>query len=45
MENMEHEKDMDEFINYMEQNNVVDQMTNVLIMLYNESERPSDPIE
>jgi hypothetical protein len=39
------EKDVEEFVNYLEQNNVVDHITNIFIMLYNESERPSDPIE
>lgn len=39
------EKDVDEFVNYLEQYNVVDQIVEVFIMLYNESERPSDPIE
>lgn len=38
-------KETEEFMNYLEQFGVLDQITDTLIKLYNEPELPSDPIE
>ncbi|XP_015379538.1 PREDICTED: C-Myc-binding protein-like [Diuraphis noxia] len=39
------EQDKDEFLNYLDQNGILDKLTDVLIMLYSEPEPPIDPIE
>ncbi|KAL5243706.1 hypothetical protein ACI65C_011116 [Semiaphis heraclei] len=39
------EQDKDEFLNYLDQNSILDKLTDVLIMLYSEPEPPIDPIE
>ncbi|XP_003242413.1 uncharacterized protein LOC100572267 [Acyrthosiphon pisum] len=39
------EQDKDEFLNYLDQNGILDRLTDVLIMLHSEQEQPTDPIE
>ncbi|XP_060836060.1 uncharacterized protein LOC132918670 [Rhopalosiphum padi] len=39
------EQDKEEFLNYLDQNGILDKLTDVLVMLHSEQEMPSNPIE
>lgn len=39
------EKEKEEFMNYLDQHGILDKITETLIMLYNVTEQPSDPID
>lgn len=39
------EKSKKEFLDYLDQHNVMDKISEVLVMLYFETEKPKNPIE
>ncbi|KAF0773153.1 c-Myc-binding protein, partial [Aphis craccivora] len=39
------EQDKEEFLTYLDENGILDKLTDVLIMLHSEQETPLDPIE